>query len=102
MWAAEQAVDKLAAAKAEFAATGKSRQGSVTNMSLGGSMSQALNDAVNKAAKSGMHFAVTPGNDNKGACSCSPAFAEKAITIGTSTLDDGRAYQSIGLSILST
>ena len=56
MWAAEQAVDKLAAA------TGKSRQGSVTNMSLGGSMSQALNDAVNKAAKSGMHFAVTPGS----------------------------------------
>ena len=95
LWAAEQAASKLAAAKAEYAATGKTRhKGSVANMSLGGGRSQALNDAVNRAVDSGMHFAVAAGNDNKDACSYSPAGAEKAITVGASTLGDDRAYFS--------
>ena len=38
-----------------------------------GGMSQALNDAVDKAVKSGMHFAITAGNENNGVFSCSPA-----------------------------
>ena len=95
LWAAEQAANKLAAAKAEFAATGKTKhKGSVANMSLGGGMSQALNDAVNKAVDSGMHFAVAAGNDNRDACAYSPASAEKAVTVGASTLGDDRAYFS--------
>jgi len=113
LWAAEQAANKLAAAKAEFAATGTTRhKGSVANMSLGGGMSQALNDAVNKAVESGMHFAVAAGNDNRDACAYSPASAEKAVTVGASTLGDDRAYFSNhgqcvdvfapGLNILST
>jgi cerevisin len=57
-------------------------------------MSQALNDAVNRAVDSGMHFAVAVGNDNKDACSYSLAAAEKAITVGASTLGDDRAYFS--------
>jgi subtilisin family serine protease len=74
LWAAEHAANKLAAAEAEYAATGKTKhKGSVANMSLGGGMSQALNDAVNRAVDSGMHFAVAAGNDNKDACSYSPA-----------------------------
>jgi subtilisin family serine protease len=36
-------------------------------------MSQALDDAVNRAVDSGTHFAVAAGNDNKDACSYSPA-----------------------------
>jgi len=79
---------------------------------LGGGKSLALDDAVNKAVESGMHFAVAAGNDNRDACSYSPAAAEKAITVGASTLGDERAYFSNfgecvdvfapGLNILST
>ena len=62
VWAATQAKAKAVAAAAEVAATGKSNhKGSVANMSLGGGRSQALNDAVNKAVKSGLHFAVAAG-----------------------------------------
>ena len=50
----------LWAAEAEFTATGKARhKGSVVSMSLGGDMSQSLNDAVKKAVESGMHFAAS-------------------------------------------
>jgi len=95
LWAADQAASKLAAAKAEYAATGKTKhKGSVANMSLGGGKSQALDDAVNRAVDSGMHFAVAAGNDNRDACSYSPAAAEKAVTVGASTLGDERAYFS--------
>jgi cerevisin len=113
VWAAQEAAAKMAAAKAEFAATGKtSHKGSVANMSLGGGKSRALDDAVNAAVDSGMHFAVAAGNDNRDACSFSPAAAEKAVTVGASTLSDDRAYFSNhgkcvdvfapGLNILST
>ena len=63
VWAANQAAKKAKAAEAEFAATGKtSHKGSVANMSLGGGKSQALDDAVNRAVKSGLHFAVAAGS----------------------------------------
>ena len=52
------------------------------------------------------------GNDNRDACNYSPAAAEKAVTVGASTLSDERAYFSNygecvdifapGLNILST
>lgn len=34
------------------------------------------------------------GNDNRDACNYSPAAAQKAITVGASTLSDERAYFS--------
>lgn len=112
-WAAQSAVQKLAAARAEWAATGKTKhKGSVANMSLGGGKSPALDLAVNRAVDAGLHFAVAAGNDNKDACKYSPAAAEKAVTVGASTLGDERAYFSNhgecvdifapGLNILST
>jgi cerevisin len=62
VWAATKAQEAMEAAKAEFAATGKTNhKGSVANMSLGGGKSQALDDAVNGAVDSGMHFAVAAG-----------------------------------------
>ena len=68
VWAATQANEKLAASRAEFAATGKTAfKGSVANMSLGGGKSRALDDVVNKAVDAGLHFAVAAGNDNKDA-----------------------------------
>ncbi|KDQ56403.1 hypothetical protein JAAARDRAFT_179929 [Jaapia argillacea MUCL 33604] len=113
VWAAQEAAKKDAAARAEFKATGKTKhKGSVANMSLGGGKSRALDDAVNKAVDLGMHFAVAAGNDNRDACQYSPAAAEKAVTVGASTLGDERAYFSNhgacvdifapGLNILST
>jgi cerevisin len=67
---------------------------------------------VNAAVDAGMHFAVAAGNDNADACNYSPAAAEKAVTVGASTLADERAYFSNygkctdifapGLNILST
>ncbi|KAI0629713.1 peptidase S8/S53 domain-containing protein [Trametes polyzona] len=113
VWAAQQAQAKAKAALEEFQKTGKtSHKGSVANMSLGGGKSRALDDTVNKAVDAGMHFAVAAGNDNRDACNNSPAAAEKAITVGASTVGDERAYFSNhgpcvdvfapGLSILST
>ncbi|KAF9243250.1 peptidase S8/S53 domain-containing protein [Melanogaster broomeanus] len=112
-WASEQATLKAEAARAEFAATGKtSHKGSVANMSLGGGKSQALDTIVNRAVEAGLHFAVAAGNDDKDACNYSPARAEKAVTVAASTLADERAYFSNygtcvnvfapGLNILST
>jgi cerevisin len=62
IWAAEAAAKKAADAKKELAATGKTKhKGSVANMSLGGGKSQNLDDAVDAAVKSGLHFAVAAG-----------------------------------------
>lgn len=113
VWAAEQAAKAKADAEKELATTGKTKhKGSVANMSLGGGKAQSLDDAVNAAVEAGLHFAVAAGNDNKDACGYSPAGAEKAVTVGASTLGDERAYFSNhgkcvdifapGLNILST
>lgn len=90
----------------------KGFKGSTANMSLGGGKSPALDLAVNAAVQAGIHFAVAAGNDNADACNYSPAAAEKAVTVGASTLSDARAYFSNygkcvdifgpGLNILST
>ncbi|ORZ17300.1 peptidase S8/S53 domain-containing protein [Absidia repens] len=70
---------------------GKPFKGSVANMSLGGGKSRSLDLAVNGAVDIGLVFAVAAGNDNADACGYSPASAEKAITVGASTLTDERA-----------
>jgi cerevisin len=90
----------------------KGFKGSTANMSLGGGKSPSLDLAVNAAVQAGIHFAVAAGNDNADACNYSPAAAEKAVTVGASTLSDSRAYFSNygkcvdifgpGLNILST
>lgn len=109
-WAAQSHSEKQAAAK-----KGKGKKGwkgSAANMSLGGGKSATLDLAVNAAVDAGIHFAVAAGNDNADSCNYSPASAEKAVTVGASTLADERAYFSNygtcndifapGLNILST
>lgn len=108
-WAAEAHSSAVKAAK-----KGKKKgfKGSVANMSLGGGKSRVLDLAVNAAVDAGLHFAVAAGNDNADSCNYSPAAAEKAITVGASTLADERAYFSNfgtcndifapGLNVLST
>lgn len=90
-YAAESHSDKVEAAK-----SGKHKgfKGSTANMSLGGGKSTILDQAVNAAVDAGIHFAVAAGNDNADSCRYSPAAAEKAVTVGASTLADERAYFS--------
>ena len=109
-WAANRHSEQVALAK-----KGKGKKGfkgSAANMSLGGGKSVVLDLAVNAAVDAGIHFAVAAGNDNADSCNYSPAAAEKAVTVGASTLADERAYFSNygkcndifapGLNIVST
>lgn len=109
-WAANRHSEQVAAAK-----SGKGKKGfkgSAANMSLGGGKSITLELTVNAAVDAGIHFAVAAGNDNSDSCKYSPASAEKAVTVGASTLADERAYFSNygkcndifapGLNIMST
>jgi cerevisin len=91
-WAATSHMKAVEAAK-----KGKNKKpfkGSTANMSLGGGKSTALDLAVNAAVDAGIHFAVAAGNDNADSCNYSPAAAEKAVTVGASTISDERAYFS--------
>jgi subtilisin family serine protease len=60
-------------------------------MSLGGSASQALDDAVQGAISDGITMVVAAGNSAANACNYSPARAPNAITLGASTASDARA-----------
>lgn len=66
----------------------------VANMSLGGSKSTTLNNAVSSAIASGVTFAVAAGNSNRNACNYSPASVSTAITVGATTSSDARASYS--------
>jgi subtilisin family serine protease len=52
------------------------RKPAVSNMSLGGGFSQAVNDAVDEAVASGVMFAIAAGNGASNACFNSPASAK--------------------------
>jgi subtilisin family serine protease len=63
----------------------------VANMSLGGTTSKALDDAVNRSIAKGVTYAVAAGNDNRDACRQSPADTPAAITVGAADDTDKRA-----------
>jgi subtilisin family serine protease len=63
----------------------------VANMSIGGSKSTALNNAVTNSINSGVTYAVAAGNSNANACNYSPSSTTAAITVGASTSSDARA-----------
>ncbi len=63
----------------------------VANMSLGGSSSQAVDDAIAAATAAGVTFVVAAGNSNANACDSSPARAPSAITVGATDREDARA-----------
>jgi hypothetical protein len=63
----------------------------VGNMSLGGGLSTALNNACNAAVDAGIFMAVAAGNDNANACSYSPASAAKVTTAGATDRTDARS-----------
>jgi len=63
-------------------------------MSLGGGKSDAINQAVAAAVNAGVTSVVAAGNDNRDACSYSPASTPEAITVAASDITDGHAYFS--------
>ncbi|MFN8487821.1 MAG: S8 family peptidase [Caldilineaceae bacterium] len=63
----------------------------VANMSLGGSFSSSLNQAVASAITAGVTFAIAAGNSNANACNYSPASVATAITVGATASNDARA-----------
>jgi serine protease len=72
------------------------RRPSTANMSLGGGLHQAMNNAVEAAVRAGVVMVVAGGNSNADACNYSPASALLAITVGaTDVADNGGVQQDI-------
>lgn len=63
----------------------------VVNMSLGGPVSQAVDDAVLASIQAGVTYVVASGNSNTSACSSSPAHIAQTISVGSSTRTDARS-----------
>ena len=66
----------------------------VANMSLGGGISTALDNAVRNSIADGVVYAIAAGNSNRDACKFSPARTTEAITVGATTSTDARASYS--------
>jgi len=64
---------------------------SVANMSLGGGISTAVDNAVKASIVAGVTYAVAAGNSNANACNYSPANVREAITAGSTTSTDNRS-----------
>ena len=63
----------------------------VGNMSLGGGISTALDDAVRRCITDGIVMAVAAGNSNLDASTASPARVAEAITVGSTTNIDAKS-----------
>jgi subtilisin family serine protease len=63
----------------------------VANMSLGGGISSALDNAVVNSINDGVSYAIAAGNSNANACNSSPARVASAITVGSTTSSDARS-----------
>ena len=71
--------------------TGNAVKPAVANMSLGGSASSALDNAITNSVNSGVTYAVAAGNSNANACNFSPSRAAAALTVGSTTTSDARS-----------
>jgi subtilisin family serine protease len=66
--------------------TANANKPAIANMSLGGSLSQALDDAVRNSAASGVFYSIAAGNDGVDACLQSPARAGAGTDNGIATV----------------
>ena len=72
----------------------------VANMSLGGGVSSALDQAVANSIGAGVSYAIAAGNSNADACTSSPARVSSANTVGATTSTDARAsYSNYGTCV---
>ncbi len=72
----------------------KGKSGDVANMSLGGPVSQALDDAVKKASSSGIKFTLAAGNESDDANNHSPARANGTNIFTISAMDSKDIFAS--------
>jgi subtilisin family serine protease len=63
----------------------------VANMSLGGGVDRAMDDAVRRSISAGITYVLAAGNDNSNACNSSPSRTAEAITVGATSNNDARA-----------
>jgi subtilisin family serine protease len=95
--------------------TANAKKPAIANMSLGGSASQALDDAVKESADSGVFYSIAAGNDGANACTRSPARAGTHNGVTTTAATDSNDKEAgwsnygscvdiwaPGVSILST
>ena len=69
----------------------------VANMSLGGAVSPALDEAVCRSIAAGVVYAVAAGNESNDACGSSPARVKQAVTAGASDRNDrGASFTNTG------
>jgi subtilisin family serine protease len=66
----------------------------VANLSLGGTPSHALDDAVRALIAGGVTVVTAAGNSDEDACNVSPARVAEALTVGATTSSDHRASYS--------
>jgi subtilisin family serine protease len=66
----------------------------VANMSLGGDVSPAVDEAVSNAVKSGVVFVAAAGNEFRDACKVSPANVPEVITVGATSKSNWRSIYS--------
>ncbi|KAG8723317.1 subtilisin-like serine protease [Ceratobasidium sp. 395] len=86
--------DVIAGVQYVMTSAQESGRQSVANMSLGGTRSSSLDDAVRNAIAHGVHFAVAAGNESTLASTSSPAGVDEANTIGAVDGKNERAYFS--------
>ena len=87
-------IDFVAADAANRTAAGECPKGVVSNMSLGGGKSEAVNSAVAAAVRTGVFFAVAAGNAADDSGFWSPASEPTACTVGATDVDDVNAWFS--------
>ena len=79
--------------------TANATKPAIANMSLGGGLSQALDDAVRRSAAGGVFYSIAAGNNGADACLHSPARAGAGTdngiaTVAASTSSDGETSWS--------
>lgn len=76
--------------------TNNAQKPAIANMSLGGGVSQALDDAVVASAASGVFYSIAAGNSGALACNSSPARAGAGTNNGimTTAAIDGDDYEA--------
>jgi aqualysin 1 len=79
--------------------TANAAKPAIANMSLGGGISQSLDDAVKRSADSGVLYSIAAGNQGQPACNYSPARAGLA---DTDTNGDGKINHDDSNGIVTT
>ncbi|MFF1367938.1 S8 family peptidase [Streptomyces virginiae] len=76
------------------------KQPAVLNASLGGDLSQAVNDAADAVTAAGVLPVVAAGNSSKDACAVSPASASKVVTVAASNrYDEETSFSNYGTCV---